>query len=133
MSAVVKRLLVIFFILFSVACGSSKEKFLINRSLPEKEYSTLKTGGVLVSSSRVIRESGRDRIILSYWRFLSADKKKVTLQYEEYYENIKKKPDLEDKKQFPLDKNLVLDTYKVVIYRLQPDKITYQVEPAVKK
>lgn len=119
--------LIIFTSIISLHCGN-KSGLLIDRALPKSEMAGAKKGDIIISTSTIEdRPEGRI-IVYSYWKFLSGTQGKINLRYEEFYSNIKEKPDLSDDLSLEI-KNDIAETgnFKIHIYKLSADDMIFQV------
>lgn len=116
-----------FLVLLGIVIGcKARSAFLINRS-PAVGASVAKPGDIILSSSRIqVMDKGK-RLVFSRWRFSSADQKNLYLIYEESYTRQKDKPDLLDKKKFPLAESVDLNEFQLNIYRLTPKEMIYKI------
>ena len=115
---------------FLVMCKSNSQ-FLLKVERPNDEISMARAGDVIISTSKAERSFNKNRVVYIFWRFVSADKKAIKMSYEEYYNNLKEKPDLKDEKLLAYEKeknSFLLENFELVVYELKPDNMIYLVK-----
>lgn len=124
----IKSVYLFCFLLFISYCSSS-QSFLIEKKLPQSEYSISDKGEVLLSTTRLEERAEGRRTVFLNWRFMGATSDHLLLRFEEYYDAVKDTPDLQKQKKLPLTTNIFnLEGARLIIYRLTPVKITYQID-----
>ena len=109
----------------------SNSQFLLKVERPNDEISMARAGDVIISTSKAERSFNKNRVVYIFWRFVSADKKAIKMSYEEYYNNLKEKPDLKDEKLLAYEKeknSFLLENFELVVYELKPDNMIYLVK-----
>lgn len=122
------KIFLILAVVFTVSCNS----YFIKRSFPDKNYATVHKGEILYSGTEFRIINDRTRMVYKFWRFEKADKKYVTLLYEENIDSIKLQPDLKEEKKIEISKDytIVLQDMVLDIYELGNSSISYYIKSA---
>ena len=107
-----------------------QNQVLLNKPMPNSEIARAKLGDVIVSHGHVKKSSGKAKSAFVYWRLLKIepDSNSIIFNYEEYYDFMKDKPDLAEKRKFEIKEKLSLDQYELVLYQVSSKNIIYQVQ-----
>ncbi|RME89141.1 MAG: hypothetical protein D6767_08970 [Candidatus Hydrogenedentota bacterium] len=123
-----RKLLATFCLLIAIfSCKSKSTRAYVDRKSP-KSAAVAKSGEVIAGSSKIEYVDGKKRLVFRKWKFAGSNGKKVYFIYEEYYFRLKTKPDLSQKKEFPVADTIELPRFNVKVYRLTKNQIIYQVE-----
>lgn len=102
---------------------------IVERPFPKSEAPAIATAGtVIYSLGRIDEGTGNKKITYIKWKFQRADSSNIHFMYEEYFQNLKDKPDLSENKSLPLKQEIILGKCRLIIYRLTSGQMWYTLE-----